>query len=162
MCRRALEGFREVLSSNHPCRIRAANNLLPWFRVYSILSWNLSLVNHANLDLDQFKPDLRVFIVYQLTPHYITQNERCFSSVKHYNQVTFLCTTRSRHLHSERSNGHARAHQQHSSSSISFHELDCRRQIHVHTYLHIAHTLYLTEPYPPKTVLLGPARQSDI
>jgi hypothetical protein len=67
-CRRALEGFREVLGSNHPCRIQAANNLLPWFTVYSILSWNLSLVNHANLDLDQFKPNLRVFIVYQLTP----------------------------------------------------------------------------------------------
>ena len=66
MCRRALEGFREVLGSNHPCRIRAANNLLPWFGVDSILSWNLLLVNHANLDLDQFKPNLRVFIVYQL------------------------------------------------------------------------------------------------
>lgn len=67
MCRRALEGFREVLGSNHPCRIRAANNLLPWFGVDSILSWNLLLVNHANLDLDQFKPNLRIFIVYQLT-----------------------------------------------------------------------------------------------
>src|SRR5271155_5713086 len=60
MCRRTLEGFREVLGSNHPCIIRAANNLLPWFGVYSILSWNLLLVNHvytrmANLDLDQFK-----------------------------------------------------------------------------------------------------------